>query len=190
MRKTRSDKVPALFRIQKNPSRPARAQHQWERRCVQASTPTGTAAGKAGDAESRGRAAGRWRCFVNGCGVESTLGLALSRAGVACATVIRNLVACKADPLSQSVYLSPREIPIRESHFVSPPRVNVAQKRRLRKIGGKVAAAGCCMWERIPRGSAEHQWFGDCTFCVFVGGSLPAHVLRASAAAREAHGGV
>ena len=115
-------------------------------------------------------AAGRWRCFVNGCGVESTLGLALSRAGVAGATVIRNLVAGKADPLSQSVYLSPREIPIRESHFVSPPRVNVAQKRRLRKIRMLAAAAGCCMWERIPRGSAEHQWFGDCTFCAFVGG--------------------
>ena len=53
--KTRPDKVPAPFRIQNIPSRPARAQHQWERRCVQASTPTGTAAGKAGDAESRGR---------------------------------------------------------------------------------------------------------------------------------------
>ena len=92
------------------------------------------------------------------------------------ATVIRNLVVATTDSLSQSVYLSPREIPIRESHFVLPPRVNVAQKRRLRKIGGKVAAAGCCMWERIPRGSAEHQWFGDCTFCAFVGGSLPAHV--------------
>ena len=98
-------------------------------------------------------AAGRWRCFVNGCGVESTLGLALSRAGVASATVIRNLVACKADPLSQSAYLSPREIPIRESHFVSPPRVSVAQKRRLRKIGGKVAAAGCCMYvKKDPQG--------------------------------------
>ena len=135
--------------------------------------------GRRGDAESRGRGShcgGRWRCFVNGCGVESTLELALLRAGGLCATVIRNLVACKADPLSQSVYLSPREIPIRESHFVSPPRVNVAQKRRLRKIGGKVAAAGCCMWERIPRGSAEHQWFGDCTFCAFQWGSLPAHV--------------
>ena len=53
--KTRPDKVPAPFRIQNIPSRPARAQRQWERRCVQASTPTGTAAGKAGDAESRGR---------------------------------------------------------------------------------------------------------------------------------------
>ena len=182
MRKTRPDKVPALFRIQKNPSRPARAQHQWERRCVQASTPTGTDAGKArGRGIPRQRrliAAGRWRCFVNGCGVESTLGLALSRAGVGAAAVIRNLVGAKADPLSQSAYLSPREIPIRESHFVSPPRVNVAQKRRLRKIGGKVAAAGCCMYVgKDPQGqSAEHQWFGDCTFCVFVGGSLPAHV--------------
>ena len=55
-------------------------------------------------------------------------------AGGVRATVIRNLVVRKADPLSQSAYLSPREIPIRESHFVSPPRVNVAQKRRLRKI--------------------------------------------------------
>ena len=123
-------------------------------------------------------AAGRWRCFVNGCGVESTLGLALSRAGVGAATVIRNLVGAKADPLSKSAYLSPREIPIRESHFVSPPRVNVAQKRRLRKIRMLAAAAGCCMWERIPRGSAEHQWFGDCTFCAFVGAPPRGHVQR------------
>ena len=122
-------------------------------------------------------AAGRWRCFVNGCGVESTLGLALSRAGGVAATVIRNLIVATADPLSQSVYLSPREIPIRESHFVSPPRVNVAQKRRLRKIRMLAAAAGCCMWERIPWGSAEHQWFGDCTFCAFVGAPPPAHAL-------------
>ena len=39
--------VPAPFRLQNIPSRPARAQHQWERRCVRASTPTGAAAGKA-----------------------------------------------------------------------------------------------------------------------------------------------
>ena len=125
-------------------------------------------------------AAGRWRCFVNGCGVESTLESAFCHVRVAFAAVIRNLVAYNADPLSQSAYLSPREIPIRESHFVSPPRVNVAQKRRLRKIRMLAAAAGCCMWERIPRGSAEHQWFGDCTFCAFVGAPPPAHVrLRA-----------
>ena len=121
-------------------------------------------------------AAGRWRCFVNGCGVESTSEFAFCYAAVACATVVRNLVACKADPLSQSAYLSPSEIPIRESHFVSPPRVNVAQKRRLRKIGGKVTDAGCCIWEWTPRGSAEHQWFGDCTFCAFVGRRPPGHV--------------
>ena len=100
-------------------------------------------------------AAGRWRCFVNGCGVESTLELAFCYAGGVRATAIRNLVVCKADPLSQSAYLSPREIPIRESHFVSPPRVNVAQKRRLRKIRMLAAAAGCRMWERNPRGSAQ-----------------------------------
>ena len=138
----------------------------------------GEGAGTRNPAAEASLSAGRWRCFVNGCGVESTLGLALSRAGVGAATAIRNLVGAKADPLSQSAYLSPREIPIRESHFVSPPRVNVAQKRRLRKIRMLAAAAGCCMWERIPWGSAEHQWFGDCTFCAFVGGSLPAHVLQ------------
>ena len=146
---------------------------------MRASTPTGAAAGKArGRGIPRQRrlfAAGRWRCFVNGCGVESTLELALSRAGGVRATVIRNLVVRKADPLSQSAYLSPREIPIRESHFVSPPCVDVAQKRRLRKIRMLAAAAGCCMWEKIPRGSAEHQWFGDCTFCAFVGAPPPAH---------------
>ena len=151
---------------------------------MRASTPTGAAAGKArGRGIPRQRlsfAAGRWRCFVNGCGVESTLGLALSRAGGVAATVIRNLVVATADPLSQSAYLSPREIPIRESHFVSPPRVNVAQKRRLRKIRMLAAAAGCCMWERIPWGSAEHQWFGDCTFCAFVGAPPRGHVPVAS----------
>ena len=149
---------------------------------MRASTPTGAAAGKA-----RGRGIPRQRrLFGRSLALlrqrlrrNPTLGLASSRAGGVGATVIRNLVVGKADPLSQSAYLSPREIPIRESHFVSPPRVNVAQKRRLRKIGGKVAAAGCCMWERTPWGSAEHQWFGDCTFRVFVGGYQPGHVLHA-----------
>jgi len=56
VRKTRPDKVPAPFQIQNIPSRPARAQHQWERRCVRASTPTGAAAGKA-----RGRGIPRGR---------------------------------------------------------------------------------------------------------------------------------
>ena len=59
VRKTRPDKVPAPFQIQNIPSRPARAQQQWERRCVWTSTPTGAAAGKA-----RGRGIPRQRALL------------------------------------------------------------------------------------------------------------------------------
>ena len=71
-------------------------------------------------------AAGRWRCFVNGCGVESTLGLALSRASVASATLIRNLVSSNADPL-----------------FV-PVRVSVTQRNPDSRISFRLAPAREC----------------------------------------------
>ena len=67
---------------------------------MRASTPTGAGAGKAG-AGTRNPAAEATHCgrslallLVNGCGVESTLGLALSRAGGVRATVSLEFWLC------------------------------------------------------------------------------------------------